>query len=311
MNKERFSFTGTEGVELYGRKYSSARSPAGKLAIIHGMAEHRGRYEDFSKKLVSKGYSVYTYDQMGHGETALENDGQLGHVPLSTGWKGLVDDANTLLEKIVSGNRNIPLYVFGHSMGSFVARSLITEHGDKIDGVILSGTGKISKAALNLLKPVAKLERWIRGEVSDSYLMEKLLFSSNNSEFEPADTPFDWLSQDEEAVENYLKDELSGFTCTTGFYEAFINGMEELAGSDEPDKIRKNLPILFISGEKDPVGGKEVLELAEEYARAGLKKVESKVYPDARHELLNEINRDEVIKDVVDWLKRQHTNKIG
>lgn len=305
MNKERFSFTGTEGVELYGSKYSSAGSPAGKLALIHGMAEHRGRYEDFSKKLVSEGYSVYTYDQTGHGETALENDGQLGHVPLSTGWKGLVDDANTFLETVVSGNSKASLYVFGHSMGSFVARSLITEHRDKVDGAILSGTSRVSKTVLRVLKPVAKLEKWIRGELSNSYLMEKLLFSSHNSEFEPADTPFDWLSRDEEAVKSYIKDELSGFSCSTAFYETFINGMAKLAGSDEPDKIRKDLPILFISGEKDPVGGEEVLELAGEYARAGLKKVESKVYPSARHELLNEINRDEVIKDVVDWLERQ------
>lgn len=308
MNKEFFSFTGSEGVELYGSKYSSAGSPAGKLAIIHGMAEHRGRYEDFSKKLVSEGYSVYTYDQTGHGETALENDGQLGHVPLSTGWKGLVNDANTFLESVVSGNSEVSLYLFGHSMGSFVARSLITRHGDKVDGAILSGTGRVSKAVLRVLKPVAKLEKWIRGELSSSYLMEKILFSSHNSEFEPADTPFDWLSRDEDVVENYLKDELSGFSCTTGFYEVFIDGMKELAGSDETDKIRKDLPILFISGQKDPVGGEDVLQLAEEYARAGLKKVESKVYPDARHELLNEINRDEVIKDVVDWLGRYKNN---
>jgi alpha-beta hydrolase superfamily lysophospholipase len=302
-----FSFKGTSGKELHATRYSPPGTPAGTAGIIHGMAEHRRRYEDFARELVSAGYSVYTYDQTGHGETALKSDDPLGHVPVSIGWKGLTDDAAAFLEAISSKEGDVPVYVFGHSMGSFVARSLITEYGEKVDGAVLSGTSRVSKAELSLLKSVAKLERWIKGEVSDSYLMEKLLFSSHNSEFEPADTPFDWLSRDEEAVENYLKDELSGFNCTTGFYEVFVSGMENLAGTAEAGKIRKDLPILFISGENDPVGGEDVLDLAEEYVEAGLKKVESKVYPGARHELIKETNSDEVIKDVINWLERHQS----
>lgn len=304
MEEEPFSFTGSQGKEIYGSKYSLKNSPAGSLAIIHGMAEHRRRYDDFAREFVSEDYSVYAYDQIGHGETALKNDDPLGHVPVSIGWKGLIDDAKAFLESISAEQGDVPIYVFGHSMGSFVTRSLITEHGEKVDGAILSGTGRASKAVLNLLQLFAKLERWIKDGLTTSYLMEKLLFSSNNSEFEPADTPFDWLSRDKEEVRNYLRDELSGFSCTTGFYEVFVSGMKELAETDEPANIRKDLPFLFISGEKDPVGGKEVVELTEEYAESGLEEVKTKIYPGARHELINETNREEVIKDIIKWLER-------
>ncbi len=304
MNKEEFSFTTTDGRELHGDKYLSSVSSSGKLGIIHGMAEHRRRYEDFARELVSAGYSVYAYDQTGHGETARKSDYRLGHVPASTGWEGLTDDAAAFLEEIKSKEGDAPVYVFGHSMGSFVARSLITKYGEKVDGVILSGTSRINKALLKLLQPLAKLERWVRGELSSSYLMEKLLFSSHNAEFEPADTPFDWLSRDKEEVRKYVRDELSGFSCTTGFYEVFVSGMKNLAETNEPSKVRNDLPVLFVSGEKDPVGGKEVVNLAEEYAEAGLKKVESKIYPEARHELLKEINKDEVVQDIIKWLEK-------
>jgi len=304
MNKEEFSFTGTGDRELHGTKYSSTGSSAGMLGVIHGMAEHRGRYENFALELVAEGYSVSTYDQMGHGETALKNNDPLGHVPLTSGWEGLVDDAKVFLDNIVPRSESVPIYLFGHSMGSFVTRSLLLEFGEKVDGVILSGTGRTSKALLKSLQPLAKLERWVRGELTNSFLMEKLLFSSHNSEFEPAETPFDWLSRDEEEVEKYLQDEFSGFNCTTGFYEAFISGMSDLVKADEPANIRKDLPILFISGEKDPVGGKEINALAKEFVESGLKKVESKIYPGARHELINETNRDEVIRDVLEWLER-------
>jgi len=305
MNKEEFSFTGTEGRELHGTKYSSPGSSAGMLGVIHGMAEHRGRYEDFALELVAEGYSVSTYDQIGHGETARKNDGPLGHVPSKSGWEGLVSDAKVFLDNIMHRSKPVPLYLFGHSMGSFVTRSLILEFGEKVDGVILSGTGRTSKALLRALQPLAKLERWIRGETTNSFLMEKLLFSSHNSEFEPAETPFDWLSRDKEEVEKYLEDELSGFNCTTGFYEAFISGMRDLVEADEPANVRKDLPIMFISGEEDPVGGKEIVALAEEFEKSGLKKVESKIYPGARHELINETNRGEVIRDVIEWLEKQ------
>lgn len=301
MKKEDFSFNGHGGKELHGTKYQ-LESPAGALGIIHGMAEHRKRYDDFARDLTERGYSVYIYDQRGHGETAIKNEDSLGHVEPGVGWDGLLEDSARFLDKIKVDD-GTPLYLFGHSMGSFLGRHLLVERGEKIDGAILSGTSKINSLVMKLVHPVAKVEKWLLGEEKESYLMEKLLFSSNNAEFEPADTPFDWLSRDVEVVKGYVNDELSGFSCTTGFYETFIHGMKQLASIEEANEVPGGLSVLFISGEKDPVGGREVAEIAENYSRAGVESVDYRIYEGARHELVNEINRDEVIYDLLSWLK--------
>lgn len=302
MKKENFSFAGQGGKELHGTKYQS-ESPVGALGIIHGMAEHRKRYDDFARDLTEGGYSVYVYDQRGHGETAIKNEGSLGHVDPEEGWDSLIGDCSRFLEKIKGDEENTPIYLFGHSMGSFVGRYLITEQGRKLDGAIFSGTGKVNSTVVRLIHPIAKAERWLLGRERESYLMEKLLFSSNNADFEPANTPFDWLSRDAEVVKEYVKDELSGFSCTTGFYETFIHGMKQLARIEECNEVPEDLSVLFISGEKDPIGGGEVVELAENYYRGGVESVDYRIYKGARHELINEINRGEVIHDLISWLE--------
>ncbi len=301
MKKEDFSFAGHGGKELHGTRYHP-ESPAGALGIIHGMAEHGKRYDEFARDLTEKDYSVYVYDQRGHGETAIKNGDSLGHIGPEEGWESLLKDSSRFLEEIKVDD-GTPLYLFGHSMGSFIARHLIAEEGEKIEGAIFSGTGKINSLVMRLVHPAAKVERWLLGKDKESYLMEKLLFSSNNAEFEPADTPFDWLSRDLEAVKDYVNDELSGFSCTTGFYETFIHGMKQLASIEEGKEVPEDLSVLFISGEKDPVGGREVAKLAETYSRAGVEDVGYRIYEGARHELINEINRDEVIHDLISWLE--------
>lgn len=307
MVRKHFVFSGEDGKELYGTKYLAEPS-RGAIQIIHGMAEHRKRYSEFSSDLASRGYSVYVYDQRGHGETAIENDDRLGHLPPETGWRKLFRDLHSHLKFVRAEEKGKPIYVFGHSMGSFVVRDFITDHGRKLDGVILSGSGKLNALSLKLITPIAKLEKCLFGEEKESRLVEKVLFSSNNDHFQPSDTPYDWLSRDREAVQRYIADELSGFSCTTGFYDAFISGLRKLAGRDSFEEVPEDFKILFISGEKDPVGGPEVIDLAREYSRAGVSDVDYKIYPEARHELIHEINRDKVVKDVVSWLSGKGVN---
>lgn len=302
VTRKHFRFTGEDGKELYGTKYL-AKPSRGAIQIVHGMAEHRKRYSEFSRDLASRGYSVYVYDQRGHGETGTENDDMLGHVPPETGWRKLVSDVHSHLKFVKMEEKGKPIYSFGHSMGSFVVRDFITDHGRQLDGVILSGSGKLNALSLKLITPIAKLEKWLLGKEKESRLMEKVLFSSNNDNFQPADTAYDWLSRNEESVQKYVADEHSGFSCTTGFYDAFISGLRKLAGRDQFEEVPESLKILVVSGEEDPVGGPEIIGLAQEYSRAGVSDVDYKIYPGARHEIIHEINRDEVVKDIVQWLR--------
>ncbi len=307
MSRRDYTFAGRDGKELYGTKYPAEPS-RGAIQIIHGMAEHRESYDGFSRDLASRGYSVYVYDQRGHGETAVESGCKLGHLPLEKGWGGLVKDALSHVKLVQAEEKGRPVYVFGHSMGSFVVRDFMTEHGQQLDGVILSGSGKLNALSLKLITPIAKLEKWLLGKRKESRLMEKVLFSSNNDDFQSTDTAYDWLSRDENVVKKYIEDEQSGFSCTTRFYDAFIFGLRKLAGRDQYEEVPESLKILFVSGEKDPVGGPEVVDLAQNYSRAGVNDVDYKIYPGARHEIIHEINSDEVVKDLVHWLSRKGVN---
>jgi alpha-beta hydrolase superfamily lysophospholipase len=302
MQPERFSFDGSGDLEIYGLRYP-ADEPKASLGIIHGMAEHGRRYDYFAKRLAGSGYSVYVYDQRGHGKTALKNDLPLGHLGDEGGWGALIHDLGNLVEIMEKQEEDNPNFLFGHSMGSFVARHYITEYGRKLDGTILSGTGKLNRSLLYLVELLTKLETLFTGDLAESTLVEKIMFSSHNSEFEPARTDFDWLSRDEEAVDGYVEDELAGFSCTTGFYDEFVCGLSSLVARERPDRLPNNFRLLFIVGEEDPVGGeREVRKLVERFRASDKLSVALKIYEEARHELIHEINRDEVIEDIVDWL---------
>ncbi|MCF7875792.1 alpha/beta hydrolase [Candidatus Bipolaricaulota bacterium] len=303
MKKQDFSFYGKDGHELYGTKYPVI-NPKGAVQIIHGMAEHRKRYENFALELAKNDFSVYAYDQRGHGETARSHDLPLGHLKKDHGWDELLEDARKLTGFIESDAGGVPVFLFGHSMGSFLARNYIVEYGEKIEGVVISGSGLLNGLLLYPLHLISKLEKLIKGSQGKSFLLEKILFSSNNREFEPARTPHDWLSRNDEAVDRYIEDELAGFSCTTGFYDEFLAGMKKVKGGEAATDFPRNVKLLFVSGEKDPVGGAgDVKSLASNFREKGATSVEVKIYEEARHELLHEKNKEKVTRDIVAWLK--------
>ncbi len=301
MRKDDFTFTGAEDIELTGTMYHSD-GDKGVVQVIHGMAEHRGRYEEFGRTLPQHGYSVYTYDQRGHGETASEGESALGNFSGRWGWEKVVEDAHLLTEYIRAEEGETRVFLFAHSMGSFVGRDYITVYGDDVGGTVLSGTSMLDPFLLKVITPIAKLEKVFRGKLSKSKIMERIIFSSNNRNVDEPDTKFDWLSRDERIVQEYIEDELSGFTCTTGFYDDFIYGMKRASDDGRYRRIPNDLPLLFVAGEEDSVGGPIVEDLANKYKEAGLTNVECKIYPGARHELVNELNSDEVYKDLIGWL---------
>lgn len=287
---------------LFYRIWRPEIEPIATLHILHGMAEHSLRYNDFALYLNSLGFVVYAQDHRGHGFTKEENE--QGWFADQNGWQIVCKDSYELDKIILSEYDQLPHYMMGHSMGSFMARSVITMYPSQFDGLIIMGsgcskglTGKVGKAlALNMSKKL--------GPRLPNNKLDKLSFGSFNSKFKPARTPFDWLSRDEKEVDKYIKDPLCGFVCSSVFYADLIDGVEMANNRVLMKNIPSSLPILIISGDADPVGdyGRGVNKFASIYKDVGIKDLTVKLIPDGRHEILNELNKKETYEYIGSWL---------
>ncbi len=290
MQETTFLVDGRDGTVFVRRWTADDSAPSSARAsvqIAHGMGEHSARYARFGAALTDAGYVVYASDHRGHGETAQANAQPLGHFG-ADGWNGLIDDMLRVGAYVDGETGDLPRVLFGHSMGSFALQQLLLDHSDTIAGAVLSGTSAVDGLAAAL--PA-------EGD-------EPMSLTAFNAPFEPARTEFDWLSRDPDEVDAYVADAWCGFGVD-------MAGMRDMAGDaarlGDPDAlraIRRDLPLLMISGLADPLaaGGMMVDLVAQRYRDAGLQRVTTKWYPDARHELLNETNRLEVTRDVLAWL---------
>ena len=307
MRRENFTFKGSDDLDVFVYKWFEENTDniKGIVQIAHGMAEEASRYEYFAQKLVENGYIVYANDHRGHGKTAktLENVGYLGE---NKGFELLVKDMHSLTNIIKSENNEIPIYLFGHSMGSFASQMYIMEYGDLIEGLILSGSNGSQGKILNLAEIICKNQIKKYGRKAKSELLDNLIFGSNNKLFKPTRTQFDWLSRDEKEVDKYIENQFCGTLFTCGFFYDFIQGLKFIEDKNNFTKINQDLPIFIFSGDKDPVGknGKGILKLKDRYMNIGCKDIEFRLYKDGRHEMLNELNKDEVIDDVIKWLNK-------
>jgi alpha-beta hydrolase superfamily lysophospholipase len=276
------------------------------VIITHGMAEHAKRYSDFAGFLNHNAYVVYAHDQRGHGETAGKLD-KIGFFADKNGWQKVSDDLAELVKIAKSENENKPVFVLGHSMGSFVSRTYLTDHSEEVNGAIFSGTAGSAGALAFAGNIMASLIMLFKKKTAPSPLMDNLSFGSFNKGFKPARTKFDWLSRDEKIVDKYVADPFCGTIFSIRFFKDLINGLELVNKKQHAEKIRKDLPLYLFSGEKDPVSknGKQVCDVFNMYKNAGITDIEMKLYPDARHETLNEINREEVYNDVLSWLEKR------
>lgn len=305
MNCKKFRFDGADGKKISAIRWENDEyyKIKGIVQISHGMAENAGRYERFAEKLTKSGYIVYINDHRGHGESedSVEN---LGYLAEKDGFDMLVKDMKILTDIIKSENQGVPIYLFGHSMGSFAVQKYIIDYTDSVNAVILSGSCGDFGSILKLATPIISCVEMFHGGKHKSKFLDNLIFGGNNRQFKNPRTKFDWLSRDEKEVDKYIEDEKCGFVCTTEFYRDFINGLKYIENKQNLLKLTNHVPILIISGEKDPIGknGKGVMNLYERYKKYGIKDVSMKLYKDARHEILNEINRDEVMQDIVEWL---------
>jgi alpha-beta hydrolase superfamily lysophospholipase len=277
--------------------------PKAAIQIAHGMAEHAKRYDPFARFLVDSGFCVYANDHRGHGNTAGFS-GKIGHFADENGWNLAVKDMHAITCFIKEQYPGLPIFLFGHSMGSFLSRHYIALYGNEVKGVILSGTGGDPGLLGCIGRFIAFLECRIKGIRSHSLLLTKLSFGKFNNSFKPNRTDFDWLSRDDMEVDKYIGDPFCGEVFTAGFFHDLFTGMKFINQSDNIKKIPKNLPVYLFSGDKDPVGNnkKGVEQVYNSYKKAGFSDVKLKFYKGGRHEMLNEINRKEVYGDIVGWL---------
>ncbi|HOK37276.1 MAG TPA: alpha/beta hydrolase [Bacteroidales bacterium] len=272
------------------------------LQIAHGMAEHSERYTHFAKFLVEKGAAVYASDHRGHGRNCLK-PGQYGVWKRPKTWDLIIDDLKILNDIAAKSFPNVPVFILGHSMGSFLIRSFITRYCLGVKGVILTGSGTFSKIELIFGRILASLQCFIFGPGKKAKLLNKLSFGKYDKKF---GEPYAWLTRDKRIVKDYIADPYCGGVFSCSFYKHFFSGILFSLNFNEARKIPKSLPIIFLSGEDDPVGdfGIGVKKAMEFYKKAGLKNVEFKLYPSARHEILNEINKEDIYNDILMWIEK-------
>lgn len=305
MVSGNLDFMSEEGTKIfvYVWKPDENVKVKGVVQLAHGMAETAKRYERFAEVLVKDGFIVYANDHRGHGKTAGSLK-EVGYLADKDGFEWLVKDIHQLSRLIKQEYPDLPLFLLGHSMGSFAVQRYIMLYGNDLKGAILSGSNGKQGIMLRIATLLAGKEVKRHGRKAASEKMNQMFFGSYNDKFKPNRTDFDWLSRDKEEVDKYVEDPFCGAVFTGGFFYDFTSGLKELEDKENLNLIPKNLPIYIFSGDKDPVGkyGKGVTRLYNTYKKYGIKDVSLKLYPGGRHEMLNEINRDEVMKDAVDWI---------
>jgi len=269
------------------------------MVLSHGMAEHIERYEAFALACNAAGIAVYGANHRGHGNDAPV----LGHYADEGGWHKVINDLDLIIDDVAKRHA-VPLVLFGHSMGSFIAQQYAILHGNKLKGLILSGSNYQSPTMYKLVSIASKIEKMRIGARSPSSFLDFLSFGSFNSKLKPVRTTSDWLSRDPVQVDKYINDSYCGFPCTPQFWLDFMSGLISISQKSEIAKIPNKLPIYIFSGDKDPVGlqGKGVLALEQHITNNGCSEVQCKLYSGGRHEMLNESNSSEVFDDVTNWV---------
>ncbi len=311
MKSSTFTFKDKDDIDIFVYKWEPDTPPKAVVQIVHGLAEHAKRYAGVAEALCNDGYECYANDARGHGRTAGDltektlagNAGVLG----PNGWRGVVNDLHELTTIIKKENPELPIFLIGHSWGAMLTQDYIQDSGNELKGVILSGTnGKVRALVVKAGKLIIKSEIKKLGTTEPSQKMHDMNFKSNNHDWdnEEGATGFEWLSRDKEEVQKYIDDPWCGFVAPANVWLEFLHGFEKIYDSKQEQNIPKDLPILFISGSLCVIGNKTkwVMDMINRLKKYGIKDITYKFYQDARHEIFNEINRDEVFKDVISWL---------
>ena len=275
------------------------------VQIVHGVAEYAGRYDQFARYLTDHGFVVCGEDHLGHGKTV--DDGKYGYFGKKDGWTLVTSDVRKL--RVLMGEKypGLPYFLLGHSMGSFVVRGYLMFWPGTVDGAILSGTGQEPPATVAAGRALSALLIRLKGPRAHSALLDALSVGRYNGQFKPVRTSADWISRDTVVVDAYRADPLCRFLPTVGMYHDMMVGLQLLAKPANLARMDPDTPVYFFAGDRDPVGanGAGVKKVAGWFRDAGVKDLTVRLYPEGRHEMLNEANRDEVYRDVLSWLERR------
>ena len=289
--------------QIHYCRWSPEGEPKAILQIVHGIAEFVERYDDFANYLTSQGYLVVAEDHMGHGKS-INGNGIQGY--FHGGWFSSVADTYHLLEMTKAEYPDVPYILFGHSMGSFMTRTLLCKYPDSgIAAAIICGTGWQPAFAIPALLKVMDRVCAKTGETKPNETIHKMIFGGYNNKVEHKRTEFDWLTRDDAIVDAYIAHPLSGFVASCGLLRDMMQGILYVEQPKNLAHMKKDLPLFFIAGAADPVGpyGKGVRQAAAAYEKAGMERVTTRIYPLCRHEILNEINRAEVYEDITEWIE--------
>lgn len=306
MKKEEFYFDSNDGLtKIRALKFIPDGEVKAILQISHGMVEFIDRYEGFANYLCEKGFLVVGNDHLGHGGSVNSKE-DWGYFAKKDGYRIVLDDILKLLKIVKKDYPNRKYYLLGHSMGSFLARLFLIEYGNELDGAIIMGTGQQSKGTLVAGKVLTKLISLFKGEKYRSSFINNMALGSYNKKFEPSKTHCDWLTKDEKIVNWYYNEPRCQFVFTLNGYYNLFSLIGQIINEKNLKKMPKDLPVLIVSGEDDPVGnfGKDPKAVYEVFKSIGMKNLDLKLYPNDRHEILNETDKALVYEDIYNWLKK-------
>ena len=305
VKKEKFYFNSRDREhKIHAIKWiPDVEKPVCILQIVHGMAEYIDRYDDFANFLAERGILVVGDDHLGHGKSVRPGE-PYGYFCKEDAPTVLVRDEHRLKKIMQKQYEGVPYIILGHSMGSFITRNYLIKYGKGIDGAILVGTGMPTQSTVLVGIATATIQGMILGGDHESKLINALSFGTYNKRIPSPKTLFDWLSRNEDNVRKYIKDPLCGFVFTDNGFQTLFRLINNLHDTEKLKKMPKNLPVLFLSGEEDPVGdyGRAVKKVYQSYKELGMENVHIKLYPQDRHELLNEVDKEDVYGSIYRWI---------
>lgn len=304
--KHHFYYPSRDGqTQIHAIEWIPEGAVKAVLQISHGMVEYIDRYDEFASYLCDRSFYVVGQDHLGHGES-VANDELHGYFHETQGNEHVIGDIHKLRQLTTEKYPNVPYFLLGHSMGSFLTRQYITMYGNGLAGVIIMGTGNQPLILVKAGKLLCRLVAAFKGWTYQSEFINNMAFGGYNKKFQPARTSMDWLSRNTENVDKYLKDPWCTFTFTVNAYYHMFRGMEQLLKQENFKKIPRELPIFFVAGKDDPVGdfGKGVVAVYQKYKKE-FSDVSLKLYERDRHEILNEIDRKKIFRDIYAWLDKR------
>lgn len=299
-----FYFDSLGGGKLHGCRWTPDGPVKAVVQIVHGIAEYVERYDELANFLNSRGILVVAEDHMGHGKSICDASPK-GCFP--GGWTAAVKDTYRLTRDTMAEFPDVPFVLFGHSMGSFMARTILAKYPDSgISGAIICGSAWMPEAVISAGKGLSAAICKLKGEQHYSNLLQKMMFGGYNGKIEHPRTESDWLTRDNKIVDAYVADPLCGFIPSAGLVNAMMTGLLYIQKEENLNRMKKNLPCFIIAGGDDPVGGygEGVKKCAQAFHAHGMERVDLKLYPLCRHEIHNEINREEVYQDIASWIEK-------